>query len=477
MSVHSAAGLAGLFAEVTDKKLLQTVALIDRLAQRGAVDDLLAPLRPRLQRLKPPRPLTIRRVLTYPLEELLVPAAAWRPGAQRLSRDLLGTIHDIVLGALEPELQARLSRAVAGQTMHDTAALHRAGKELWPVAAARLRDTLPPEVANGDNRGRNRRQQLALAADLLSIGEPLAGVFLDLPAKPVRKLDGDQQQRLGKLLQRLEEIGGRALALGSEALGERLGDPGVLLEVLQHAGEGEPTGMRVAVASEAGRRVVAELDDSADRLRRAGRRPAVAVADEVVQLVGTLSALEAAPADLPVDRAQLKQVARKAAKAVEGHLQSVVFGEVLDGFRALARPEVDDASIGAAEAAARAARRLGAAGRRLGAGGPVDLVIKSALAAYSGALARPGANASEALQLMDQLRIIEIVFGADVAAELLATLRRPAAGPEYQALEPRGLRRMSGEMAAVEPAPVGAGVAATTPGHAQHAVQAVIRGQ
>ena len=424
MSELAPAGLAGLFADVTDKKLLQAVALIDRLPRRGAVDDLLAPLRPRLQQLKPPRPLTLRRLLTVPLEELLVPAVAWRPGSQRLSRDLLGVIHESVIGALDPALKGEIEQRLVGHTIRDKAMLLAGGKRLWPAAAAALSASLPPSPAGGDSKGRNRRQQLEIAAELLRIGPALAEVFLALPEKPLRQVDEAQLKRLGTLFKDLEGMGGRALSLGAEALGQRLGDAAAMLKVLQHAGDGKASALRLSAASDAGKRVVAELDDTAEQLRRAGRQPATALADEVVQLVGTLSALEAGPPDLPVDRAGLKQIAHKAAKAVEGHLQTVVYGEVLDGFKALASPDADEATILAVEAAARAARKLGAAGRQLGLNGQIDLVVKTALDDYRRAIAKAGAGAADDERVMDQLRIVEIIFGADAAADLLMARHR-----------------------------------------------------
>ncbi len=419
MSRPDRSDYASLFDNVTDRKLLQTVALIDRLPNRGAVDELLNPIRPRLQQLKPPRPLTLRRLLTFPLEELLVPAVAWRPGSQRLSRDLLGAIQEAVIGGLDPALRGDIEQRLAGHTMRDKAMLQTAGKRLWPAAAAALSATLPANSGGGDGRGRNRRQQLEVAAELLRVGPVLAGLFLALPEKPLRQVDEAQLKRIGRFLQELEEAGGQALALGAEALGLRLGDAAAMLRVLQHAGDGKASALRLSAASDAGRRVVTELEDSAEQLRRAGRQPATALAAEVVQLVGTLSALEAAPADLPVDRASLKQIAHKTAKAVESHLQNVVFGEVLDGFRALAAPDIDEEAILAVEAAARAARKLGAAGRQLGLKGQIDLVVKTALDDYRRALIRTGSSDDDEERVMDQLRIVEIVFGADAAAELL----------------------------------------------------------
>ncbi len=419
MTELAPAGLAGLFADINDKKLMQAVALIDRLPQRGAVDELLVPLRPRLRQLKPPRPLTFKRLLTFPLEELLVPALAWRPGSPRLSRDLLGAIHKGIIGNLDPALRTAIEQRLGGHTMRDKALLLAAGKELWPAAAQALSATLQATAASADGKGRNRRQQLEIAAELLRIGPALADVFLALPEKPLRQVEEAELERIGKLWKELEGMGGDALSLGAEALGQRLGDAAVMLTVLQQAGDGKVSAMRLSAAGEAGRRVVSELDAVAEQLRRAGRQPATALAEEIVQLVGTLSALDAGPPDLPVDRAGLKQIAHKTAKAVEGHLQNVVYGEVLDGFKALGSPDADDATVLAVEAAARAARKLGAAGRQLGLKGPIDLVVKTALDDYRRVIAKAGRSEADEERVMDQLRIVEIIFGPDAAAELL----------------------------------------------------------
>ena len=415
MSGLARAGMAALFDDVNDKKLLQTVALIDRLSRRGAIDDLLAPLRPRLSRLQPPRPLTVKRLLTVPVEELLVPAVDWRPGSLRLSRELLASVHELVLAGLEPALRSSVEQQLDGCSMHDTSVVLAVGRRLWPAAADALDASLRD---GGDNKGRNRRQQLEIAVELLRLGPPLADVFLQLPAKPVHRLDQAQTRRIDGLIQVLERLGDRALAIGSEALGCRLGDAALLLSALQATGAGASP-VRFAAASDAAKRVVVELDATADQLRGGDRQSAVALADEAVRLVGTLSALETAPADLPVDRAGLKAIGRKAGKAIEGHLQNVIFGEVLEGFNKIRESSASSTEVAAVEAAARAARRLAAAGRQLGLESQVDLVVKTALDDFRSGLAGPAGEAATNERCMDQLRIVEIVFGPDAAFELL----------------------------------------------------------
>jgi len=89
-------------------------------------------------------------------------------------------------------------------------------------------------------------------------------------------------------------------------------------------------------------------------------------------------------------------------------------------------PDTDEAAILEVEAAARAARKLGAAGRQLGLNGQIDLVVKTALDDYRRVIVRAGSSEQDDDRIMDQLRIVEIVFGADAAAELL-TARQPRA--------------------------------------------------
>jgi len=160
MSDIASSGIVALFNDVNDEKLLQSVALIDRLPRRGAIDDLPAPLRPRLSRLQPPRPLTLKRLLAIPLEELLVPSASWRPGSLSLSREPLGTVQEIILGELDPNLRVSVERQVEACSMDDKAVIMAVGRKLWPAAAEALAGSVRNAPSLGDHKGRNLRQQL-----------------------------------------------------------------------------------------------------------------------------------------------------------------------------------------------------------------------------------------------------------------------------------------------------------------------------
>ncbi len=64
--------------------------LIDTLDRRGPVDQLLAPVRGRLALLRPPRPITLGRVLILPFEDLLVHEAEAWPGRRCFARGTAG---------------------------------------------------------------------------------------------------------------------------------------------------------------------------------------------------------------------------------------------------------------------------------------------------------------------------------------------------------------------------------------------------
>ena len=122
-------------AEVTDAQVVQVVALIDRMAERGAADELIAPLRARLSQLRPPRPLRFRRLLFMPLDPVIVPAARFRAGTPTVPRTAVAPFAAAVHAALGP-LAAEIDAAVAGHAAQDAETVRRAGGMLWPQAAA-----------------------------------------------------------------------------------------------------------------------------------------------------------------------------------------------------------------------------------------------------------------------------------------------------------------------------------------------------
>ena len=118
-----------------DLQITQVVAIVDALAERGAADALIEPLRPRLAQLRPARPLGFCRLLFTPLDPVIVPPWQWRPDDPAVPRSALMS------------LAATVSRALGAAAAIDPwrETLAAAGSRLWPEAARVLLSVPPPE--------------------------------------------------------------------------------------------------------------------------------------------------------------------------------------------------------------------------------------------------------------------------------------------------------------------------------------------
>ncbi|MBV9538404.1 MAG: hypothetical protein JOY70_05680, partial [Acidisphaera sp.] len=82
--------LARSLAENADERVIvQVVNLVESMRERGAADELLVRLRPRLVQLRPPRNIKLPRLLFTPLDGVIVPGSRWRPGMNAVPRSAL----------------------------------------------------------------------------------------------------------------------------------------------------------------------------------------------------------------------------------------------------------------------------------------------------------------------------------------------------------------------------------------------------
>jgi hypothetical protein len=130
-------------ASATDSQVLRILATVETAADRREADALLSPLRPRLNVLRPPRKLRLRRLLFYPLDPLIVAPKAWRPGMPAIPRSALGPVATAIADAI-PETIAAVEARIEGQTSADKDLLRIAGGMLWPAASRVLHCEEPP---------------------------------------------------------------------------------------------------------------------------------------------------------------------------------------------------------------------------------------------------------------------------------------------------------------------------------------------
>lgn len=154
-------------AAASDAQILRILATVDSMADRGEADELVSPLRERLNVLRPPRRLRFRRLLFYPLGPLMVSPADWRPTLPCIPRSALPPIADQVRAAL-PAMVADLEARIDNITTAERERIARLGDILWPAAAQVLADAqLPPGWREAGLGGRHHAALAPVLAALL----------------------------------------------------------------------------------------------------------------------------------------------------------------------------------------------------------------------------------------------------------------------------------------------------------------------
>lgn len=135
-------GLAANLSGTSDENVLRIIAMIDRLPDRTKLDDLLTDIRPRLARLRPPRPVTMTRLLFLPLSGALVNRAAWRQDPATIPRAALKPIFALLRDLPGGHL-TEADEATRNAVFSDLAVVEHYGRLIWE-AAARLCEKITP---------------------------------------------------------------------------------------------------------------------------------------------------------------------------------------------------------------------------------------------------------------------------------------------------------------------------------------------
>ncbi|HWT10098.1 MAG TPA: hypothetical protein VN329_13105, partial [Roseomonas sp.] len=114
-------------AAASDQALAGIVALFDRMPDRREADRLLDAARPRLRRLRPPRPITLPRLLFLPVDGVIAEPRAWRRQDGGIPRSALLPIAEAVRAALGAEATT-IEALCAGRHFADLRAVDTAGR-------------------------------------------------------------------------------------------------------------------------------------------------------------------------------------------------------------------------------------------------------------------------------------------------------------------------------------------------------------
>ncbi|MEZ5903726.1 MAG: hypothetical protein R3C69_00915 [Geminicoccaceae bacterium] len=410
-----------------DRTLLKLVAVVDQLARRGSLDQLLDEHRARLAVIRPPRPMTLGRLVVLPLEELLVDGADWTPGMMRVPRDRLGRLIELLLEAFDPDLRRRAAAQLAGKSMHDSAVALDVGREIWPAAAlaadailARSRQTRDPEL-------RELLTPLRIMQNLLPVAESLVTTIWALPDKPMLALEPEHQARIGALLALASARGRDCFLLTAELLVRRTELPLAIIEAVLDGELELPERERqqaAAMIAEACQNEMMRLFRSVSQLP-AGTGHA-ALVGPLRTLVANVESLQEVAQKVKFDHRELRRLKAEIFTLIEKRLEAALGGDLLQAFRTL-----DEATATAdcrtLELHAMAAANMRLMAKRIGLATKIDFVFAKALERFRAILeegAGPGAGPMGAT--MDRIRIIELLFDSRSAMQSLARLRQVA---------------------------------------------------
>lgn len=388
-------------ADARDAQLLQVVAMVDALPQRGQADALIAPLRPRLAQLRPPRPLTLGRVLFTPLNAVIVPGPRWRRLCPTVPRTALPSLAAQVEEA-EPALAAGVHAQLAGATSSDTRLIRRVGEVLWPAAAAVLAKAAPPpdwEAATG----------LAIADHASIAGS--AAVVLANAAAIVDQAEAEAPE-VPVVAAMLQQAAGSVPCAMGLLVGVLLNaGPGLAAPVLAattaHAAPIDAAGR--AAAEKAVEAVLEQIDPERlvaadDPAGLAGLRRTVAMLDQLAEL----------SIDRPGRAARINETRARIETACRARFEAVLQTELVDRLEQ-AQATADDA-VARLEMAARHLRGFEQVARRVNGSDQYDRMLRRTAPLLA---PRPGEGPAARV---DRLRLAEILLGPEVALSMLGAI-------------------------------------------------------
>jgi hypothetical protein len=391
-------------AGARDEQILRVVGMVDAMARRGNADALIAPLRPRLARLRPPRPLSLLRVLFAPLDPLLVAAASWRRGQPALPRTALVPLAGMVQRGLDAIGLAAIAAQIDGCRTDDANALAEAGTLLWPRAARLLGAAGMPDdwsQATGLSDGDYGVLVTAVAA--------LLAQAVTLHSIVTRASAGIEPEtaELEALLTLAGQAGPEALAMMTALLMARLPRAARMLQIADAyaARQTDPA------AKKAADRAVAFLLDSIETAPPPGPQLGQA-AEDIGRMAAMLNDLNSNAAQRPSRRARVEEIRGKVDKSCHERFTTELDAQLLAPATELAT--ADNAAVATLEATARDLRRFETTARQLGGPELYDRQLRRA-----GAALRPPPGEAAAA-LIDRVRLVEILQGPEAAAAMLA---------------------------------------------------------
>jgi hypothetical protein len=415
---HELRNLHHGLASAQDEQIAKVVAVVDALESRGAADDVIAPLRPRLAQIRPPRPLRFSRLLFMPLDALIVPTPVWRKDAPTIPRAAVQPLANMVHDAMGADART-IDEAIQARTANDVEIVRYAGGMLWPRASAILTNlSTPPPTWGQSHLPSDSFAMLARrAATLLGQTERLNTLFAERDIGITHEAEA-----IAPVLAIAGMDDATTLAMMATLMLARLPAARRLLKQVANS-LGLPDSLMSTAIEQAFTVLVDRLETRSgvetlvigSRLDQAGTEVRC-----IIELLHGIYAQRQSD-DWP---SRLSAIFRRLEASCR--LRFAVALEV--EFTAALQ-----AGGGALEDAARGVRDLQQQASRLGRGSSYDMLLRQAVEMATGA----------DLSLIDRVRLVEILLGSDEALALLEAPPEPAIPAASSIGRVRGERKSS----------------------------------
>ncbi len=276
--------------ELSEEKFLDLMVLLHEIRSHPDAARAIEKARPRMIRLRPPRPPSIQRIFYYPFEDLLCggPAAPTEDG--RVPREALQLCWKVVASSIGPATIQGLEQRLA--TSQDRRRqITDLGRKLWPAGAKALRTALArasedPLFAQATFGGSAVLPLIEDIAGVLPLAEEIETLKERFPEKPVQGLTDEDSEAIQATITRI-----RGQGLGESrplvwTLAARMANPADFLLRFLEGGAG--------ASDEASDKLIdASVVRLADELRRVETevretQSALDVAGEAAKLADTL---------------------------------------------------------------------------------------------------------------------------------------------------------------------------------------------
>lgn len=380
-------------ASASDEALARVVAVFDRMADRREADRLLDAARPRLRRLRPPRPIAFTRLLFLPLDGVIVESRNWKRADGGLPRSALPALGDAVRIAIGGEA-ARIEEGFDGRSFADLAAVDATGRRLWRAAAGAA--LAPPPAWEGSGLGEAEfRHCVALAAGVWRHADPLWTAMLAAREGPPASLvqaaltcaAAEEPSVIEAMIATLLTKAAKPGSVVSAAAAARVGPAGAAERVLDRW-----------------------IEECRPDLSVSDPRGAAELAEEFAEALDDLEGSDAGRR--PERRQRVAALRRTVGEACRGAFAESAAHHLVEPL-ARAGARLDDAGIRSMETTARSLRRLEAAGRKLGGASAYDATLRKVTDSFAALRGRPEANPA------DLARLTEILVGPEAALKLL----------------------------------------------------------